>query len=205
MKSKLLESGKTRTFEFGEWLLQCYQIALLVVVIYRPPTSCAHQPFGNFLDEFGDYLSSVLSKHKNVLLMGDFNVKFNKPEDSDTCSLMDMFYNFDLKQYIQCSTHTSGNTLDLIVARDNSDLDISTPTESWYISDHCFIECNLKFSKPHSEKSVSVIEKLKTFTVSSLQMIYKKLCKIWKIFRIYQSWLSSIMLGSVNVWIHMHL
>ena len=91
----------------------------------------------------------------------DFNVKFNKPEDSDTCSLMDMFYNFDLKQYVQCSTHTSGNTLDLIVARDNSDLDISTPTESWYISDHCFIECNLKFSKPHSEKKRISYRKIK--------------------------------------------
>ena len=74
---------------------------------------------------------------------------------------MDMFYNFDLKQYVQCSTHTSGNTLDLIVARDNSDLDISTPTESWYISDHCFIECNLKFSKPHSEKKRISYRKIK--------------------------------------------
>ena len=146
----------------------CYSVtrSLLVVVIYRQPTSCAPQPFGNFLDEFGDYLSLVLSKHKNVLLVGDFNVKFNKPEDSDTCSLIDMFYNFNLKQYVQCSTHTSGNTLDLIVARDNSNLDISNPTESWYISDHCFIECNLKFSKPQSEKSISVIEKLKTLTVT---------------------------------------
>ena len=53
-------------------------------------------------------------------------------------------------------THVSGHILDLIISRDNKELDIDTPNATYFISDHAFVECNLSLARPSIfRKSIS--------------------------------------------------
>ena len=49
------------------------------------------------------------------MLSGDFNIKVNDEEDSDTITFLDFLHSFNLGNRIDFLMHRLGNTLDLIV------------------------------------------------------------------------------------------
>ena len=49
------------------------------------------------------------------MLSGDFNIKVNDEEDSDTITFLDFLISFNLENRINFSTNRLGNTLDFIV------------------------------------------------------------------------------------------
>ena len=44
-----------------------------------------------FLEEFPEHVSSMLRCSKNIIILGDFNIPWNKPEHPDTTSLREIF------------------------------------------------------------------------------------------------------------------
>ena len=50
----------------------------------------------------------------NVILVGDFNLHINNPNDDDACKFMETTQALGLQQNIAFPTHVSCNTLDLI-------------------------------------------------------------------------------------------
>jgi hypothetical protein len=152
IETTLNGSENKNSFEYAEWIVKNKQFTIMIAVIYRPPSLS----FSLFIDEFSDYLSACLSAKNNIVIMGDFNIKVNAPEDTDTIKFMELLNSFDLKQHVKCPTHVSGNTLDLIITKAEMSFSISEPTESWYISDHCFVDANLGLKKPvHQIKEVT--------------------------------------------------
>ena len=125
------------------------------MIVYRPPYSSAHpNTVSMFLEEFSDTLSHILSNYANrkILLMGDFNVHVDDPNNSDARAFADMLCTFDLQQLVNISTHTSGHTLDLCIVPCITDLFISNISDDYFISDHTFVSLNLNISKPQREK-----------------------------------------------------
>ena len=54
------------------------------MIVYRPPYSEEHRvPVDVFLAEFPEYLESLLLCKEKLLIMGDFNIHVNVPQDSD--------------------------------------------------------------------------------------------------------------------------
>ena len=60
-----------------------------------------------------------------------------------------------LIQHVNVPTQRSGHTLDLIITR-ASDLIVSQPHASFYVSDHSFVECKLSLPRaPLTVKNVT--------------------------------------------------
>ena len=67
---------------------------------------------------------------------------------------MDILETFDLNQHINCPTHSSGQTLDLVITnRSSSSHIISTSIFSDAPSDHYYIICDVHILRPKASKS----------------------------------------------------
>lgn len=80
-------------------------------VIYRPPKS------KDFINDFGDFLSTYVPQFDYFLICGDFNIYVESPVEqlaNDFNALLDAF---DLSQSVQLPTHQRGGTLDLVISR----------------------------------------------------------------------------------------
>ena len=144
---KKLKAGSKQSFEFSEWQFCDPPLHTVFVVIYRPPYSATHPVSLNiFIQEFSDYASDVLSENGSVVFSGDFNIHVNSESDLNSQRFLSAIHAMGLKQHVFCSTHRSGNTLDLFITRENDSLCLSNPHSGYFISYHCFVETT--FSRP---------------------------------------------------------
>ena len=99
-----------------DYCLRLYSSSL--VVIYRPPYSSSHpRTVGMFVTEFAEFLESVVMTAEPLVLAGDFNINVNSMTDNDAAQFLDLLSSMALNQHIDFPTHTSGNTLDLLISR----------------------------------------------------------------------------------------
>jgi exonuclease III len=70
-----LSFGTSHTFEFGMWQLILRNITVNVVGIYRSPTVSTP---AQFVPDFFEFMEDTLSRHTNILIMGDFNLHTNE-------------------------------------------------------------------------------------------------------------------------------
>ena len=103
-----------------------------------------------FLDEFLDHISSLFRSSKNIIILGDFNIPWNKSEHPDTTSMQEILDMHGLHQHIHIQTHKLGNTLDWLIS--NSPDTIQDITNKDFLSDHYIIEWKFQISHKVSEK-----------------------------------------------------
>ena len=96
-----------------------------------------------FLEEFPEHVSSMLRSSKNVIILGDFNIPWNKSEHPHTTSMREILDMYDLQQHINIQTHKLGNTLDWLIS--NSPDTIQDITSKDFLSDHSIIEWKFHF------------------------------------------------------------
>ena len=98
---KKLSSSENRSFEAITINLNITTKSYLLSTIYRAPYS-VKQPVTmlTFLEEFPEHVSSKLRSSKNVIVLGDFNILWNKPEQPDTTSMREILDMYDLHQHI---------------------------------------------------------------------------------------------------------
>ena len=179
--TKLLDEGPLNTFQFAKWQLAVNHTSITVLAIYHQPSSNQMRVTnGDFLDEFTDWAAESVSTCNNVILVGDFNLHFNDPNDDDACNFIETTQALGLHQNISFPTHVSGNTLDLIFSEANK-VKNGECSQGDYISDHCLITCSLGIVMPtttkkeikyHTIKPVNVLNMagdiIKHFTDSSM-------------------------------------
>ena len=66
-----------------------------------------------FFDEFTTWL--YYKDNNDLLILGDFNFHVNKPNSPNAKQFLTIIDNFNLTQTVNQPTHSSGNTLDLII------------------------------------------------------------------------------------------
>ena len=142
-KPKQVSQKELNTFQVAEWNLSVSHNYINVFGIYRPPQGSPLE----FLDEFTEWVSDVMSNKLNVILAGDFNLHMNNPNDDNAANLIDCMTALGMSQQVHFTTHKSGNTLDLIFIEDFSDLHIKSCIQGNFISDHCVITCRTSLSK----------------------------------------------------------
>ena len=103
-----------------------------------------------FLEEFPDHISSLFRSSKNIIILGDFNIPWNKLENPDTTSMQEILDMHDLHQHIYTQTHKLGNTLDWLIS--NTPNTIQDITYKDYLSDHSIIEWKFQISRKVSKK-----------------------------------------------------
>jgi endonuclease/exonuclease/phosphatase family metal-dependent hydrolase len=75
-----------------------------------------------FIEDFGSFLEVISSIPGEILLLGDFNVHVNEPQDSLARTFKEMLDAVGMKQHVTGATHKSGNTLDLVINRSTSNV-----------------------------------------------------------------------------------
>ena len=95
-------------------------VGLRLTVVYRT----GHDHSG-FLSEFGDYLSSFVSKGGVPIILGDFNVRFQDNSDRFTGKFKTLLQSEGWSQHVVGPTHIKGGTLDLVLTRDGEDVGLS--------------------------------------------------------------------------------
>ena len=80
----------------------------------------------------------------------DFNIAWNKLENSDTISTQEILDMHDLNEHINTQTHKLGNILDWLIS--NTANTIHNITNKDYLSDHSLIEWKFKISRNPTEK-----------------------------------------------------
>ena len=82
-------------------------------LICRPPSSAKNRtPIRVFLDEFSEHLTTLLQQDDDPIILGDINIPWNKENDMDRESLVEIMSLYNLKQHVDIQTHKQGNTLD---------------------------------------------------------------------------------------------
>lgn len=84
------------------------------------------------------FLEEILTTHCTVIICEDFNIHYDKMNDLDRIAFYKMCDIKGLCQIVHCQTHRSGNTLDLIMIRNNDKI----------VCDNNFIHTYLALPKP---------------------------------------------------------
>ena len=87
------------------------------------------------------------------MILGDFNIHINDPEDQDAQTLQDTLNVFNLKQHVNISTHNLGHTIDLIITSNDY---MGKLIPGSYISDHRMIPLNTNIPKPKPKTEIKV-------------------------------------------------
>ena len=101
-------------------------------MIYRPPPSKRNK-FKNsvFHEEWALFLSEIIVKYNEILIVGDMNFHLDNKHDLDTKHFISCLQSFGLRQHVNTATHKHGHTLDVVITRDSSnlvsDLTVSDP------------------------------------------------------------------------------
>ena len=119
-KAKRVKTGKYTIFENQTVSLSLGTNYLHVTTIYIPS--------GIFSSEFNEQISDLLSKLLSLtgkhVICGDFNFRINDPTDTHATKFKALTEQFNSIQHVSIPTHDAGNTIDLVLTRD--DLSVSS-------------------------------------------------------------------------------
>ena len=158
IKVKLLEIINSPFYECAVWLITIGSKELTLMGIYHPP-----QPTGcnlPFIDQLLDLTGKYLTGHKNVIIMGDFNIHVNDFTDADATHLIDAMLALGCNQLVKHSTHRLGNILDLIFISENSAITSTKTVVTDMLSDHRFVISQLNVGKPRQQDRQISIRKI---------------------------------------------
>ena len=170
---KKLSFKKHTSFEAITINLNITTKSYLLLTIYRTPYS-AKQPvtMQTFLEEFPDHISFLLRCFNNVIILGDFNIPWNKPEHLDTTSMREILDMYDLHQHINIQTHKPGNTLDWLIS--SSPETIQDITSKDFLSDNSIIKWKFQLSQRDTEKMQTIRRDLSKVNEESFMGDLKK-------------------------------
>ena len=113
-----------------------------------------------------------------LLITGDFNIHVNLQCNNNSLRFVDLLQSMGLQQHVDFPTHVSGNTLDLVIARDTDFVLGSSPKSDRYLSDHTTILFELITSKPSLSRKTVSYRSIKSVNIQELtkDLITSKLC-----------------------------
>ena len=113
-------------------------------------------------------MADVLADHRNILILGNFNIHINSKDDPDAEVFSDMMEALGLDQHTNFSTHRSGNILDLVFTEVISSLKVLECSEGSYMSDHKAIHITISVPRDDIEKKIIKTRNLKTIRTKHL-------------------------------------
>ena len=112
-------------------------------IIYKLPSSSVIQ----FCNELSLILESDFDLATDkTLFVGDFNIHTDNRQDTDTINFLDTINGFNLQNLVTFPTHIKQHHLDLILD-DPNNLLFHNVEPGMFLSDHCFIHCQLTIAK----------------------------------------------------------
>ena len=125
-----------------------------ILTVYRPTYDVNKKkiPVSLFYEEFSTLLDDFVTSPMEIIITGDLNFHINDSMDYEAMEFLDYLSQYSLTNLVNEPTHIHGNTLDLVIVRENSSL-IKDLRVLHKFSDHFLIHCTLNLDKPPSTKS----------------------------------------------------
>ena len=128
-KADLIEEVFTHYFQAAKFKVQVDGCNITLLAIYHPSYSTVN-PVTEimFIDDFTKWICDqlIMSKHGHKLfILGNFNIHMNDKFDDNAGNFMDIIMVLGLKQHIHFPTHKAGNTLDLVITKLGSKLEVT--------------------------------------------------------------------------------
>ena len=165
----MVNCRRVESFEYLEVLVSLSSSSnLRVVIVYRRPYSDEHKvSFDVFINEFSNYLESVVLSKENLLIIGDFNIHMDVPSDTKTNRFLDLLESLGLQQHVDKPTHIHGHILDLVITRKARTIINTPPVIDTFFSDHASIVCKIQTRKPAPKAKVVTFRKFKSIDMDS--------------------------------------
>ena len=114
-----------------------------------------------FLDDLTEFLEEVLTSYSNIIIASDFNLHVDDKDNQDPQVFVDLLTAFGLQNHIDFPTHKSKHTLDLIISKCISHLEVKDSSLGQYLSDHTSVISHLSIDKPPLEVKKCTYHRLK--------------------------------------------
>ena len=88
------------TMEHATWRAQLGNQALMLLVIYHPPIGNAGNTHTRFLDQVSELLQYSITNHKNLVILGDFNIAVQDLGNPDSQTYLDTMEALGLTKHI---------------------------------------------------------------------------------------------------------
>ena len=138
-----LTNTDTDTMEYQGYQMRLDNVSINLYIIYQLPSSSVIQ----FCNELSLILESDLDLATDeTLFIGDFNIHTDNHQDMDTINFLDTINGFTLQNLVTFLTHVKQHHLDLILDDPNNPL-VHNVEPGMFLSDHCFIHCQLTIAK----------------------------------------------------------
>ena len=172
LKPSLKHSFQSQVLEAATWMITNKNMPICITGVYHPP------PWEGiinsmFIDAITEYLTNVLSKHKNNVILGDFNIHTEDLSSSDTVIFNDTMEALGLEQHVKFPTHRCGNTLGLIFTEVKFGPTPATPYRGALLSDHHLVSLQLHHKKEIPSIKEVPMRKINKLTTESLTMEFK--------------------------------
>ena len=167
---KTISNGAKCTFEFATWECSVASTNLAFTGIYHLPYSDRNKcTDAMFLDDWAEFLESLLTEHTNNIICGDFNLHIDDLNNPDAQVFLHMVNAFGLNNNVTFPTHQSGHTLDLILSECISGITVNKAVPGSFLSDNTSILCDVNIDKPPLEVRECTYRKLKDIDKSEFQ------------------------------------
>jgi hypothetical protein len=135
---------------------------ILLVIIYRPPPSRKNKLTNSmFADEFEEFVGLLATRSERVIIMGDFNLHWDEPDNIHVKRFRTILDAADFHQHVHAPTHKGGHTLDYLISRSNDPIIESLEVQDDLISDHKSLLAKLNCQKPICKVPVIRTRRLK--------------------------------------------
>ena len=133
-----------------------------------PPSEQNKHTNQQFIDEFSEVMSLQIIETTEILILGDFNIVVNDPIDSDAQLLLAWLESNNLHNIVDFPTHRSGNTLDLVIVRENQRISVTNIGTGDYITHHCEVSCRLNILKPSYTRVTKEFRSVKNLDIQEM-------------------------------------
>ena len=145
--TKLPSNLQLDTIEHATWKAQLGKQAITILVIYHPPIGNAGNTHTRFLDQVSELLQYSITNHKNLVVLGDFNIAIQDLGNPDSQTYKDTMEALGLTQHIDQATHQLGNTLDHIYTESIDTLEVRHSFIGEFLSDHRLVGIEINIRK----------------------------------------------------------
>ena len=112
--------------------------------IYRPPPNSKNKlSVSLFIEQLPALFEFCNSIGGSVLILGDFNFHYDRPDDPYVSKILDLLHVYNLEQSVHVPTHKQGHILDWIVYRPDDNILLSSTVTNKLTFDHLAILFNL--------------------------------------------------------------
>ena len=173
-----LSHEERRSFELSEWQASWHNYCMRLCIVYHQPYSTSHLiTDAIFMHEFKSYLDTTVLVKEMLCITGDFNLHIDDPDDTYGCQFNNLLSSYGLVNHVTFPTHQAGHTLDLVITRNNQELELRSIKPGYFLSDHCFVCAEIVIPWPDVQNRKLSYHKLKSINKASFASDLESICQ----------------------------